>query len=499
MFGWLKSKAKCPVTDQVRAWVDGRMSWIARQFGIERLRCEVILPNNRFFPDAYRPTEEGARSLFGQVCRHYGIAPDRVELRFYKVADRRAMSPQDWWQNAAGIRHNREGQEIVQVEESRFENPLELVATFAHELSHVLLLGEKRLTGDEEDHELVTDLTATALGFGIFLANAAHQSETTSLGTMSVVSTKSLGYMTDPSYAYALAVLSWIRYQGKPPWAKFVRLGIRGPMLETIRWLSEDDELTGQQRGRRFDKFGTPEDDTKPIAFPFDDFGGWAGENLKRSDRKEIPSTEDQPELPLSADEAVDGHEQECSQANNDGESLGHFDLGLLLFSRGEYSHAVEELSAAIEENSDDAEAYLYRGYACVKLGLTQEALADTEQAVRMDPNEIQALFVRGLARLQANLHEPAGEDFDAVIADKDEHYQDGRRMGEAYYNRGLVELTVGKPKRAAEYFLEAINRAPYLPEFYEARAEAYDRIGNHRKAEQDRQEATKRRARPPT
>ncbi len=244
MFGWLKGKPKCAVTDEVRAWVDGRVSWLAKQFGTQRLRCEMILPDSRFFPDAYRPTEEGARGLFAHVCRFLSIAPERIDLRFFKVADHRAMSPQDWWRNTPGLRQNRAGREIIQVEEGNFQDPLALVAIFAHELSHVILLGENRLTGEEEDLEPLTDLAAAALGFGVFMANAAYQSHT----ALRLRTTETLGYMGDPCHLYALAVLSFLRYQGAPPWAKLIRDGIRSPMLETIRWLAEIDPQTDQPR-----------------------------------------------------------------------------------------------------------------------------------------------------------------------------------------------------------------------------------------------------------
>ncbi len=46
-----------------------------------------------------------------------------------------------------------------------------LVGTMAHELAHLKLMGERRVTGDEYDNELLTDLTAVFHGFGIFLGN----------------------------------------------------------------------------------------------------------------------------------------------------------------------------------------------------------------------------------------------------------------------------------------------------------------------------------------
>ena len=52
-----------------------------------------------------------------------------------------------------------------------------LVATFAHEAAHYLLHSRDRVPGGEEVEELMTDLTAVWLGFGIFLGNNARFAE----------------------------------------------------------------------------------------------------------------------------------------------------------------------------------------------------------------------------------------------------------------------------------------------------------------------------------
>ena len=173
MFGWLNNESKCPVGPKLQAWLEGRVAWIVREFGIERLREEVVLPNDDFFPDEYNGTEDDVRRLFKQVCEYMGVDPGRVDLRFYRVGDRRALTPLDGWAWTVGLYPDKEGRAVIQIEESQFNEPLSLVATFAHELAHVLLLGEHRLKEDEEDGERVTDLLAVLLGFGVFMANSA--------------------------------------------------------------------------------------------------------------------------------------------------------------------------------------------------------------------------------------------------------------------------------------------------------------------------------------
>lgn len=58
---------------------------------------------------------------------------------------------------------------------AQLDNPAKLVAIFAHEIAHYLLATiERPLPGGEDVHELMTDITAVWLGFGIFMANSAR-------------------------------------------------------------------------------------------------------------------------------------------------------------------------------------------------------------------------------------------------------------------------------------------------------------------------------------
>ena len=50
--------------------------------------------------------------------------------------------------------------------------PFSIVATCAHELAHVVLLGQGRISLDAEDHEQLADLLPVFFGLGVFSANA---------------------------------------------------------------------------------------------------------------------------------------------------------------------------------------------------------------------------------------------------------------------------------------------------------------------------------------
>jgi tetratricopeptide (TPR) repeat protein len=471
MFGWLKSEPRCPVAPELQAWLEGRVAWIAQEFGIERLHDDLVLPNDDFFPDKYRGTEDDARRLFEQVCEYMEIDPSRVDLRFYKAGDRRTLAHLDDCPDEAGFFQDRNGRVLVQVEESQFSDPHELVAVFARELAHVHLHGDNRLQKDAADGELVTDLLAVFLGFGVFMANAASGSSAI-LGLI-----EGLGYLSDCECAYALSILAWLHCKGQPPWASLVRPNVREPMQEAVRWLAEIDENTQLPRGHRFDNLGR-QAETIPLS-PHFDFARSAAESAAETDKPD---------------------------------DLDHFGKGVFALTAGHFAEALQELSIAITENPEDAEAYQQRAMAYMGLNRVEEALADAHRAVAMAPEDVEFHFVRGKALMLNGLYDLALADFDVVIDDNDDHGSASNRLAEAYYQRGLVRaiqkdmafsesLLSRRDSMAAAIrdFSRAIGTVPCRAEVYEARAAAYEFLGKTREAQQDREEAEWRRAKRPS
>ena len=461
MFGWFKNKPECPVSPKMRAWLEGRTSWIAHQFGIERLRnAPVVLPNDDFFPGQYEAKEEDVHRLFARVCALMGVDARQVDLRFYKVGDRRALTPFDDWAGTAGLYQDRRQRAEVHIEESHFGEPVALVAALAHELAHVLLHGDHRLEKNEEDGEHVTDLLAVLLGFGVFMANAASQSNVF-LGLIEGRAHARLGYLTDSELSYALAIVAWLHSDDSPPWSRLVRPNVRDPMITAIRWLSETEPGAARPRGCRLDELGNAD------AFP-----------VVRH--------------PILAYFAADS-----APPSEDLQEIDHFNAGLWAVTGGRYEEAVRELSLSIEEDPNDTEAYQQRALAFLGLDRVREALADAEKAVALAPEDVGVRCVRGKALVRCGRFAEAATDFEIVIAESDG--SEGDQLAEAYFQRGLIRALENDLPLAVRDFSRAITSAPWRPEFYEARAAAYDRLGKPKKAQQDRKEAEHRRSRPPS
>jgi len=245
MFGWFKPQ--CPVDGSAKQWIENRLQWLSAQFGRDTFtRRAVILPTNDFFPDPIDGSEASVRNLLDQVCRYMDVNPECVALELF------TNKSQLWLVNdegkylptgAAGLYDEQGDRTVIHIDTSEMMNLSGLVGTMAHELAHLRLMGERRVTGEEYDNELLTDLTAVFHGFGIFLGNSPRNWD----GQYSIwpgTSLKRPEYMTLPMFAYALAHTAWFRGHVKPDWYSFLSFDLKPCFKQGIRYLFETKDST---------------------------------------------------------------------------------------------------------------------------------------------------------------------------------------------------------------------------------------------------------------
>ena len=88
-----------------------------------------------------------------------------------------------------------------------------------------------------------------------------------------------------------------------------------------------------------------------------------------------------------------------------------HLDHGRACLDKGKYDDAIADYDKVIALNPNIATAYTNRGVAYRKKGEVDRAIADYDKAIALDPEDAAAYFNRGLA------HESKGE-VDRAIAD---------------------------------------------------------------------------------
>lgn len=229
MFGWFKPV--CPIDLTSKVWVEERLIWVCEKFGTKRiLDAPRVLPTREFFPDPYHGTEDDLATLFRRVCGYMGTNPDRLTLRLFDEE----YSPDTMGLYTRGTTDSPQ----VSLLRSLLPDQEAVIATLAHEISHDLLLGSGLLTGEEDDHEQLTDLLPVALGMGTFQANTAIKEKTEYIGNTSHWQIRRAGYLTAAVCGYAMGAIEWLRHSPKPSTA-YLGLDAASAMQSGYRYLTK--------------------------------------------------------------------------------------------------------------------------------------------------------------------------------------------------------------------------------------------------------------------
>jgi hypothetical protein len=230
------SAARCPVRDSERDWIEQSLHWMVEEFGQPVLRRPVVLPTSEYFPGSYAGSVDDVRRVLAIVCRHMEVDVERIDFDFIDDDEHDlvanvpvAVSSR----NAAGHFEVRAGRPVVAVASSVARDPVALVATIAHELGHVRLLGEDRIPVDRQDHEPLTDLLSVFFGLGVFAANAAFRFSTSRAAWQA----RRLGYLTEPMFGYGLAYYSYLRGEWCPGWRRYLDTNPRVYLRRGLRYL----------------------------------------------------------------------------------------------------------------------------------------------------------------------------------------------------------------------------------------------------------------------
>ena len=188
--------------------------WLLMHFGGDDFYkdTQLVLPTREFFPSVVQSSDAAAHETFAQVKKHVGMEdwPVTLEAQAHDVEP--LVSPTVVLQNLenspAGTFSVDETHAVTITYNPKITaDPIEMVATFAHELSHYLTEGaEQPPPGGWDNWEFATDICATFLGFGVFQANAAFRFRQYSGNGVIGWGTTSGGYLLQAEHSYALAI-----------------------------------------------------------------------------------------------------------------------------------------------------------------------------------------------------------------------------------------------------------------------------------------------------
>lgn len=466
MFGWLRPKS--PLTDEERRWIDTKFAWLTTEFGA-RSTAPVITPTEAFFPDDYDEKPEDVAKIFQRLCGYMGIDDKRVELSFYTSdsADDyvNAFNPVISREYALGMYWEENGRAQIMLESSRLSEPMEVVATLAHELGHVLLLGEGRYSRDEPDHEPLTDLLTVYFGLGIFKANSVIREVNWSSGQWAGWSLSKQGYLSGPQCAYALARFAVARGETKPLWKRFLRRDIKAWMDAEIREL--------QTRAK------SPTTSQKSTAAS-DEIAAEFKRNTSAPSSESPEATRGESELEHEENQDSHEHSVEASTADE------WFSHGVAYFKEKQFEQAIAAYEKALHFEPDDSEIRLHLAEALLVVGAFQQGIDHCDRILAADTHDPLVYRCRGRANVFLG-------SYAAAVEDLDQARKRDRRDVVTWMFLGLAHLGQMDFREARAAFDKALRLNHKWADIYLARSRANEGLGKQKEAEADLAEAIRR------
>ncbi|MBN2737153.1 MAG: hypothetical protein JXR70_09250 [Spirochaetales bacterium] len=238
-------KAKCPLEYYHKEWAVEAGKLIFNLFNKMYLYNKpIILPDRSFFDWDYQADEEDADIIFEKICKIMDINSSNIKLMFYDGKPEKSFLENipHHSQNEdgfAGLYHDSYSfYKQIDIEISLFKEPLSLVSTLAHELSHFKLLGEKRISNNDEE---LTDLLPVFFGLGIFSANSVIvYKKFQSLSTHGWSLSKK-GYLSEPMFGFVLALWALYKNDDVDFIKKFLNPNVKSIFIKTIKYVTQNN------------------------------------------------------------------------------------------------------------------------------------------------------------------------------------------------------------------------------------------------------------------
>jgi hypothetical protein len=241
MFDWFRAKPRCPVDVTTKRWIETRFCWLTNELGLDRLQSgQTVLPTKDFLPLTYECTEDGIHDLMCRVASFMNVDSTTLNLGFYE--DNTPQYEGFINSRSAGLYTTTGDKFDIWLEVRSLDNPASVIGTLSHEIGHVVLLGQNRVSTDEPDHEELTDLLTVFLGLGIFPANSVVHESNWRDGQLSGWSVGKRGYMSMDMYGYALSLYTLARDDPSPQWASHLRPDVRAALKRSVRYIESTQD-----------------------------------------------------------------------------------------------------------------------------------------------------------------------------------------------------------------------------------------------------------------
>jgi tetratricopeptide (TPR) repeat protein len=160
-----------------------------------------------------------------------------------------------------------------------------------------------------------------------------------------------------------------------------------------------------------------------------------------------------------------------------------YYRRGYEFYEKKQFQKAIADYNEALRLDPQDVDVYNDRGRVWFDLKDYDKALADYNEALRLDPKYVHAWNNRGRVWF-------AKKDYDQALADYNESIRLDRRYFHAYNNRGNVFLARGEYDRALEEYNKSIRSNPKYAFAYHNRGLVWQDKREYDKAIEDYSEA---------
>lgn len=249
-------------------WIFDTYAWALENFGTDVFYqfTELVLPNDKFFPDVHDGLDDMAEGLFTRVRQYAGMEEWPCRLVAQEEDADTVVGPALVIKGApsgpAGT-FSVSGDKTPTIEitynPSQLRRPEALIATFAHELAHYLIHSvEAAPPGGEEFEEHATDLVAVFMGFGVFLANSAF-----SFSQYADVDTHgwqayAQGYLSEAELTYCLAVFLHLKGIDRMIVEPFLDRNLRKVLKTATKEFKHLPDEMGRLRNIKSNKMAQP-------------------------------------------------------------------------------------------------------------------------------------------------------------------------------------------------------------------------------------------------
>lgn len=242
-----------------RSWLNDAARWAVTSFGgmrqIEETR--LVLPTIEFFSANGETGTALAELIFAQTKTHAGMADWPCRLMAQPEAPKAEIAPTlaQQFHTAApagtfSIDKADDGaRALITYHPADQAKPMALVATFAHELAHYLILSQEQPPpGGWEMHEPATDFMAVFMGFGVFLAISQFEFNQFQDGLAQGWRSQRRGYLGETELIFALAQFLTLKNTSSADAINYLKPHMRSMLKRAMKELANDQEWRARIR-----------------------------------------------------------------------------------------------------------------------------------------------------------------------------------------------------------------------------------------------------------